>query len=118
MEYIFPIIISATVTIMLFSFMFTIYNIAMYFRTVKEVRRAWYRARARQYFAIVMFAFAINQMMLFNYWYTYVICAILIIFAIANYQYAIRAKRYFESHFAEEDAAWDALKKKQQQKVR
>lgn len=118
MEYIFPIIISALVTIMLFSFMFTIYNIAMYFRTVKEVRRAWYRARARQYFTIVMFAFAINQMMLFNYWYTYVICAILIIFAIANYQYAIRAKRYFESHFDEEDAAWDALKKKQQQKVR
>lgn len=103
------------VTILIFSFMFTIYNIAKYFREVKDVRRAWYRARARQCFAIFMFAFACNQLILFPKLITYIICALLILFAIVNYQYAIKAKKYFESHFAEEDAAWDALRKKQRQ---
>ncbi|UTH01722.1 YtpI family protein [Macrococcoides canis] len=116
MEVIFPYIISALVAVMLFSFIFTIFNIAKYFRTVKDVRRAWYRTRARQCFAIFMFAFAINQMILFPKWFTFVVCAILIIFAVANYQYAIKAKRHFESHFADEDAAWAELEKKQRQR--
>ncbi|MCE4956327.1 YtpI family protein [Macrococcoides caseolyticum] len=111
METILPYIVSLTVTIMIFSFIFTIYNIAKFFREIKEVRRAWYRARARQCFAIFMFIFAINQMILFPKVLTFIICILLIAYAIYNYQYAVKAKKYFESHFAEEDAAWEAFKK-------
>lgn len=114
METIFPYIIMITVTVMIFSFIFTVYNIAKYFREVKDVRRAWYRARARQCFSIFMFAFACNQILLFPNTFTYIICALLIAYAIYNYQYAIKAKKYFEGHFGEEDAAWEALRKKQQ----
>ncbi|MCU7558356.1 YtpI family protein [Macrococcus capreoli] len=114
METIYPYIIMITVTVMIFSLMFTIYNIAKYFREVREVRRAWYRARARQCFAIFMVAFACNQLLLFPRLLTYVICALLIAYAIYNYQYAIKAKKHFESHFDDEDAAWEALRKKQQ----
>ncbi|MFC6291095.1 hypothetical protein BHU61_06305 [Macrococcus epidermidis] len=114
METIFPYILMTFVTIMIFAFIFTIYNIAKYFREVKDVRRAWYRARARQCFSIFMAAFAITQILNFPATFTYIICTLLIAYAIYNYQYAIKAKKYFENHFDEEDAAWEALRKKQQ----
>ncbi|TDM10609.1 YtpI family protein [Macrococcus lamae] len=108
---IFPYIISLTVVIMIITFMLAVYQLAKYFRTNRDVRRAWHRARGRMMFGIFMVAFAINQVLLFPNAVTYIICAVLIIFGLANINYGIKACRYFEQYFDEEDKAWAELEK-------
>ncbi|WP_414046097.1 YtpI family protein [Macrococcus equi] len=113
MDVIFPYILMTFVTIMIFSFIFTLYNIAKVFREIRDVRRAWYRARAKQCFAIFMAAFAVTQILNFPGTWTYIICGLLIAYALYNYQYAVKAKKYFEGNFDKEDAAWESLRKQQ-----
>ncbi|TDM04529.1 YtpI family protein [Macrococcus carouselicus] len=104
-----PYIVSLTVAIMIFSLVLTLYQIARYFRTNREVRKAWYRARGRMMFGIFLIAFAFNQILLFTTLVAYLICAVLIVFAVANISYGVRAGRYFEQYFDEEDRAWAEL---------
>ncbi|UTH13153.1 YtpI family protein [Macrococcus equipercicus] len=108
---IFPYIISVTVLIMIITFMLSLYQFAKYFRTNRDVRRAWHRARGRMMFGIFMIAFAGNQLLLFSSAVTYIICAVLIVFGLANINYGIKAGRYFEQYFDEEDRAWAELDK-------
>lgn len=111
-----PYIISLTVAVMIFSFIAAFYQAVRYFRTNRDVRRAWHRARGRMMFGIFMIAFSINQLLLFHNAVTYIICMVLIIFGTANINYGIKACRYFEQYFDEEDRAWAALEREEQNK--
>jgi hypothetical protein len=110
-ETVYPYIISLTVVIMIISFVLALYQAARYFRTNRDVRRAWHRARGRMMFGVFMIAFAINQILLFPSFVTYMICAVLLVFGIANVNYGLKAGRYFEQYFDEEDRAWAELEK-------
>lgn len=106
-----PYLASFALAVMIISLVPTLYRVARYFRTNRDVRRAWYRARGRMMFGIFLIAFSFNQIIQFTNLVTYLICAVLIVFAVANISYGVRAMRYFEQHFAAEDRAWAELEK-------
>ena len=112
MDKLLPYLAVLTMALMVFALMFSLYNVAKYFRTVKEVRRAWHRARARFFFGIFMVVFSINQIVLFPSTVTYIFCFLLIAFGLMNINYGRKAMKYFESHFKEEDQAWAEFNKK------
>lgn len=113
-----PYIVSFTVAVMIITFMLAVYQTAKYFRTNRDVRRAWHRARGRMMFGIFMLAFAANQLLLFPTFVTYIICAVLIVFGLANINYGIKASKYFEQYFDEEDKAWAELEKEEREKAK
>lgn len=106
-----PYINSLFVCVMVITFVLAIYQIAKFIRTKKDVRKAWHRARGRFFFGIFLIAFALNQIILFPTLLTFIICAVLLVFGLANISYGRKAMPYFEQHFAKEDRAWEEINK-------
>lgn len=104
--------VALAVTIMILALIFAILNLARSFRTKRDVRKAYHKARSRFYFGIFMIAFAADQVFLFPTLVTYIIVIVLLFFGILNLTYGYKASKYFKGNLAIENKAWEEFEQK------
>ncbi|GGI40349.1 YtpI family protein [Mammaliicoccus stepanovicii] len=109
-------LVALSVTIMILAFIFAILNLARSFRTKRDVRKAYHKARSRFYFGIFIVAFAIDQALLFPTLVTYIIVLVLLFFGILNIAYGYKASKYFKGNLPIENKAWEDFEKQKHSK--
>lgn len=100
-------LVAIAVTMMIITLIFAILNIARAFRTKRDVRKAYHKARSRFYFGLFMIAFTLDQVILFPTLVTYIIALVLLFFGILNIMYGYKASKYFKGNLPIENKAWE-----------
>lgn len=108
-------LVALAVTVMIIALIFAILNLARSFRTKRDVRKAYHKARSRFYFGIFMIAFAADQVLLFPTLVTYIIVLVLLFFGILNVSYGYRASKYFKGNLPIENKVWEEFEQKKHQ---
>lgn len=100
-------LVALCVTIMILALIFAILNVARAFRTKRDVRKAYHKARSRFYFGIFLIAFSFDQLLLFPTLVTYIIAFVLLFFGVLNITYGYKASKYFKNNLPIENKAWE-----------